>query len=242
MDIALSLSAALDHLHQRGLVHRDIKPANIIFVRGVPKLADIGLVASMDATRSFVGTEGFFPPEGPGTPQADIYSLGKVFYEMCTGLDRQDFPDLPTELVELPGREGLLELNAVIAKACRADPAERYASAREMHAELILLQSGKSVRRVRQLERRLARITRLGIAAMIIGGVMVLAFFFQTHQTAKARKLAAENRRLAEESQRLSAESRRSVLRMQGANGTRLMEQGDSVGAALWFAENLKSL
>ena len=63
-----------DHPHA-GLIHRDIKPSNIIFVNGIPKLADIGLVAEQSEAKSFVGTEGFIPPEGPGTPRADIYSL-----------------------------------------------------------------------------------------------------------------------------------------------------------------------
>ena len=85
LDIALALATALEHLHGHGLVHRDIKPSNVIFVGGVPKLADIGLVTSIDATQSFVGTEGFFPPEGPGTAQADIFSLGKLLYEIATG-------------------------------------------------------------------------------------------------------------------------------------------------------------
>jgi serine/threonine protein kinase len=84
VQISLALTNALAHLHKNGLVHRDVKPSNIIFVTGVPKLADIGLVTSVDATRSFVGTEGYLPPEGPGTPQADLYSLGKVLYEIDT--------------------------------------------------------------------------------------------------------------------------------------------------------------
>src|SRR6266567_8017738 len=45
VQLGLSLSEALAQLHRRGLVHRDIKPSNIIFVKGHPKLADIGLVA-----------------------------------------------------------------------------------------------------------------------------------------------------------------------------------------------------
>jgi serine/threonine protein kinase len=57
-------------------------------VNGIPKLADIGLVARAEATLSFVGTEGYLPPEGPGTRQADIFSLGKVLYELSTGQDR----------------------------------------------------------------------------------------------------------------------------------------------------------
>src|SRR4051794_16642379 len=50
--LGLALTTALGHLHRHGLVHRDIKPSNIIFVNGVPKLADIGLVACAEATIS----------------------------------------------------------------------------------------------------------------------------------------------------------------------------------------------
>src|SRR5687768_1533964 len=63
--LALKLTHAVGHLHRHGLVHRDIKPSNVIFVRGEPKLADIGLVTDLGSSRSFVGTEGFIPPEGP---------------------------------------------------------------------------------------------------------------------------------------------------------------------------------
>jgi len=65
LTIGLALATALDHLHRHGLVHRDIKPSNIVFVSGIPKLADIGLVTHVEATLSLVGTEGYLPPEGP---------------------------------------------------------------------------------------------------------------------------------------------------------------------------------
>src|SRR5262249_27785452 len=87
LETALTLATALEHLHSHNLVHRDIKPSNIIFIKGTPRLADIGLVTGVDATRSYVGTEGYIPPEGAGTPQADLFSLGKVLYEMCTGME-----------------------------------------------------------------------------------------------------------------------------------------------------------
>lgn len=173
LEIALTLTTALEHLHQHGLVHRDIKPSNIIFVDGKAKLADIGLVSHRDATLSVVGTEGFIPPEGPGTPQADIFSLGKVLYEASTGRDRTHFPELPTEFHEFSDREKFLELNAVINKACRKNADERYRSAREMQEDLALLQKGKSIRKVHATRRRLALLGKVAVVAGLLGASAV---------------------------------------------------------------------
>src|SRR3989441_9404742 len=139
VQLGLWLSAALDSLHSHALVHRDVKPSNIIFVNGVPKLADIGLVADINEARSYVGTEGFIPPEGPGSAQADIYGLGKVLYEISTGKDRHDFPEPPTLLADLRDRQELLELDEIIQRACASDPRQRYQSAAAMHEDLLLL-------------------------------------------------------------------------------------------------------
>jgi serine/threonine protein kinase/TolB-like protein len=184
------LASALAHLHRHNLVHRDVKPSNIIFVEGQPKLADIGLVADVSEARSFVGTEGFIPPEGPGTPRADLYSLGKVLYEISTGLDRRDFPALPDEFANGPHDDRapatptpnsqiadrkseidpapFLELNAVITKACQADPAQRYASAEAMEVDLALLEQGRSVRRKRNREQRWAIARTVAFAASLL--------------------------------------------------------------------------
>jgi serine/threonine protein kinase len=143
VSIGMALTRALENLHESGLIHRDIKPANIIFVNGRPKLADIGLVTDRDMSVSFVGTEGFIPPEGPSSAQADIYSLGKVLYEMCTGRDRMDYPELPTDLPEIPDREMFLELNDVIRKACQNYPEQRYQSAAQLFADLKQLYGGQ---------------------------------------------------------------------------------------------------
>ena len=188
LPLFLSLSSALGHLHQHGLIHRDIKPSNIIFVNGVAKLADIGLVAEPGESDSYVGTEGYIPPEGPGTRQADIYSLGKLYYEIATGNDRTRFPTLPVDLANLDASKNLLELNAVFVKACANNLRDRYQSAEEMHADLALLRSGKSVKRLRLVERRLVQATRAGLIAAGLFLLATAAYVFTHYQARLARE------------------------------------------------------
>jgi eukaryotic-like serine/threonine-protein kinase len=157
VEIGLRLTSALAHLHKHGLVHRDVKPSNIIFVNGAPKLADIGLVTEAGDSQPIVGTEGYIAPEGPGSAQADIFSLGKVLYEISTGQDRRKFPDLPPKLKEWPDQAALLELNEVLLKACARDPQSRSAKADVMRDDLKLLAEGHSMKR-RQAWRRRARL------------------------------------------------------------------------------------
>ncbi len=133
VNLGISLAGALGHLHEAGLTHRDVKPSNIIFVKGVPKLADVGLVAQ-SGQRTYVGTEGYVPPEGPGTSSADLYSLAMVLYEAHTKKDRLDFPELPTNLDIPPtvNRDEWRQLNTVICRAGSPDPRKRYETARSL--------------------------------------------------------------------------------------------------------------
>ncbi|MBN2506887.1 MAG: CHASE2 domain-containing protein [Verrucomicrobia bacterium] len=140
----VALTEALHYLHLERLVHRDIKPSNIIFVRGIPKFADIGLVTGV-AERghevSYVGTEGYIAPEGPGTPAADVFSLGRVLYEAVTGLHWSKFPELPDLSAgdaEWPIRQ---QLHRIACKACEEEVGRRYRSAEEMHLDLRQLQT-----------------------------------------------------------------------------------------------------
>jgi serine/threonine protein kinase len=134
--VAIDLLSALEALHAAKLVHRDVKPANVIFVGGIPKLADIGLAAVAQTALSVAGTPGFLPLDGSTGPDADLYGLGKLLYQSVTGLPPSDFPTVPAEVFNGLDAELVRRLNRVLLRACAKTKAERFSCASDLREAL----------------------------------------------------------------------------------------------------------
>ena len=137
LDLIRKLIGGLETLHQGELIHRDIKPENIIFVHGVPKLCDPGLVCAMDATVSLAGTLGYLPPEcfkgnDINTAGRDLYALGKVLYSAVTGEPPSRYPHIPRDLPLSVRRK----LWPVLTRVCSTNPKHRFRTTEDFRKAL----------------------------------------------------------------------------------------------------------
>lgn len=151
--------AALATAHRAGLVHRDIKPENVLIAAdGLVKIADFGLVravaaAGVTAGSVILGTAAYLSPEqvSPGSSDArsDVYSAGVLLYEMLTGVPPYSgesplsvaYQHVNTDTTA-PSRlvPGLVpELDDLVLRATRRDPAARFTDAGQMLGEVLEL-------------------------------------------------------------------------------------------------------
>ena len=154
LNISVQIASGLSAAHENRIIHRDIKPQNIIMSRdGKVKVTDFGIAKVADSTTvttTAAGTVHYISPEqargGYSDERRDIYSLGITMYEMVTG--RVPFEGETNVAVALmhiqseitPPRQ--LEpsipvsFEKIILKCTQKKPERRYASARELIADL----------------------------------------------------------------------------------------------------------
>jgi serine/threonine protein kinase len=101
LDVARQLCAGLGAIHDRGVLHRDLKPANVMLDgHGRVRITDFGVarLAGEVPAGELAGTLVYMAPElfegRPYTVQSDLFALGLVLYEACTGARAFDAADL----------------------------------------------------------------------------------------------------------------------------------------------------
>ena len=114
--LALSLSNAIGHLHQRGIIHKDIKPANVLVnsVSGQCWLKGFGIASRLPGERQspeppefIAGTLAYMAPEQTGRmnrfidSRNDLYSLGVTLYEYLPELFPSWLPILWTGFIAM---------------------------------------------------------------------------------------------------------------------------------------------
>jgi len=154
-----SLSLAIDYAHQQGIIHGDLKPANILLSRniassghiGVPILTDFGLahlpgIPPNALVHRTGDTARYISPEQAqgqiGSKHSDLYSLGVMLYELCTGVPpfhgNRPVALMLQHINASPTSPALINpnispaLSQVILRSLAKNPSDRYASASTM--------------------------------------------------------------------------------------------------------------
>jgi hypothetical protein len=157
-----AIGSAIDYAHQQEVIHGDIKPTNILLDQrispqppGMPVLTDFGFARLQSAGANnehdisiVIGSPLYVAPElargGAPTKQGDLYALGVILYELCTGnypfasLEQRPLTLLFQKIMAAPTPPSHVNpdvspaLEAVILRSIASDPGQRFASAREM--------------------------------------------------------------------------------------------------------------
>jgi serine/threonine protein kinase len=157
-DVGLQVLRALAAAHELGIVHRDVKPGNVLDAGvGTWKVADFGIAKwihadeTLTGTGELLGSPSYLAPEriagAQAGPASDLYAVGVLLYEAVCG--RRPFEgDDPFALADAI-REGRYAppasakpgvdptIAAVIERAMRLDPTERFEDAESMAAALL---------------------------------------------------------------------------------------------------------
>ena len=211
VDLVLQILKAARFAHRRGIVHRDIKPHNVIVDdEGRAKVTDFGIAragaSDMTETGSIMGTAQYLSPEqAQGQPvdaRADLYSIGIVLYELLTGTLPFDAESAVTIALKQVSEEPIPPtarnpavppaLDAVVLRAMRKDPADRYQDAAAFIEALERALAGYAepvVDPVALLEeqdrRNWARIATTAVVVLALAALAVGAYLLLTPEQTK---------------------------------------------------------
>jgi PAS domain S-box-containing protein len=159
--VAIGLSTAIGHLHQRGIIHKDIKPANVLInpITGQCWLTGLLVASRLRRERQaaeppefIAGTLPYMAPEQTGRmnrsidSRSDLYSLGVTLYQMLTGslpfaaADPMEWVHCHTARHPIPLRQWRQDvpetISAIILKLLSKTAEDRYQTAAGLVADL----------------------------------------------------------------------------------------------------------
>jgi eukaryotic-like serine/threonine-protein kinase len=202
VDLVVQILKAARFAHRRGIVHRDIKPHNVIVDdEGRAKVTDFGIAragtSEMTETGSIMGTAQYLSPEQaqghPVDARSDLYSIGIVLYELLTGQLPFDADSPVTIALKQVSEEPVSPmrlnpavspaLDAVVMRALRKDPAQRFQDADAFIAALESALTGGYVETVAVAEDPVALLEeedrrdrrRIAVVALILLALAALA-------------------------------------------------------------------
>ena len=228
LNLFIAVADATQYAHRNLVVHRDLKPSNILVTaEGRPKLLDFGLAKLLEPTHEGVPsltTQRWMTPEYAAPEQirsrgattlTDVYQLGVVLYQLLTGklpfgsrqenayeLQRAILEDEPVAPSIAGSRAEIRgDLDAIVLKALRKEPEQRYASAQDFADDIRRHLSGHVVLARKPTmfyrARRFAARHHFGVAAA--GAVVVLLCAYLVTLDVNARRVRATLARLEQE-------------------------------------------
>jgi serine/threonine-protein kinase len=157
-EIGYTIANVLDYAHKKGVIHRDIKPSNILIRSdNFLKITDFGIAHIQDPeghektqAGEILGTPGYMSPEqvngGTIDGRTDLFSLGIILYELCTGIRPFKGDTIPVTFHAILNEQPtpVLKINAsipdglskTIMKCLNKKPEDRFQSGKELAIEL----------------------------------------------------------------------------------------------------------